>query len=244
MFRFLSLPIDLLYRFSVTNTIVLGGEHLRRLPPRVIFAGTHHSFADMPLVRYALSKTAARRPARRLVIATAAGGFSSYKPHHWYGILAFGLYPLRQFGERGTSLRGVVRLAKAGNAVLIFPQGVHAEPERERTGDPAVRSRPGVAHLTAALDAAVVPFGLAGTEVMIPARLEGFQGRVIGGVPAAITRGPLAIAFGAPLTLERGESPDAFAARLQEASYALTRLAEQALCHEKGGLLAYPGSQA
>ena len=42
-------------------------------------------------------------------------------------------------------------------------------------------------------------------------------------------RGPLAIAFGAPLRRAEGESPRAFAARLQDASYALTRQAEAAL---------------
>lgn len=70
---------------------------------------------------------------------------------------------------------------------------------------------------------------VAGTERLIPPRKEEFKGRVIAGIPVSITRGPLAIAFGAPLTLLPGESPPAFAARLQEASYTLTGLAEQAL---------------
>ena len=55
-FRFLSFPVDLLYRFGVTRTVVMGREHLADLPPRVIFAGTHHSFPDLALVRYALSR--------------------------------------------------------------------------------------------------------------------------------------------------------------------------------------------
>jgi long-chain acyl-CoA synthetase len=229
--RFLSFPIDLLYRLSVTKTILLGGEHLAALPPpgQVIFAGTHHSFVDMPLVRHALWLSPARPLVRRLVIATAAGGFSAFQVHHWYGILAFGLYPLHQHGERDVSLRGLVRLAQAGNAVLIFPQGVHALPEQERAGDPAVRFHPGVALLAEALDAVVVPFGLAGTEQMIPPTLEGFQGRVVCGVPAQIVRGSLAIAFSAPLRLEPAESPEAFAARLQAVCYGLTRQAEQAI---------------
>ncbi|MGN6673931.1 MAG: hypothetical protein ACTHMA_11555, partial [Thermomicrobiales bacterium] len=60
-FRFLSLPLDLLYRAAVTRTIVLGGEQLADLPERVIFAGTHHSFADVPLLRRGLARTPARR---------------------------------------------------------------------------------------------------------------------------------------------------------------------------------------
>jgi len=52
---------------------------------------------------------------------------------------------------------------------------------------------------------------------------------VIAGIPVAITRGPLAIAFGPPLRRGPEETPRAFAARLQESSYALTREAERAL---------------
>src|SRR5262249_44670389 len=59
-FRVLAFPFDVLYRGTVTRTAILGREHLADLPPRVIFAGTHHSFADMPLVRHALAHTAAR----------------------------------------------------------------------------------------------------------------------------------------------------------------------------------------
>lgn len=227
--RALSLPFDALYRLMVTKTVVLGGEHLRRLPRRVVFAGTHHSFADLPLIRFGLAQTPARRLAGRLVVATAAGEYAKAGPLAEYGRLAFGLYPLRQRGEREASLRGLARLAEAGNAVLIFPQGEHANPELERAGDPSVQFRPGVAHLVAALDAAVVPFGLAGTELMMPPEREVFHGLIIAGVPVSIRRGPLAIAFGAPMSLGPGEEPQAFAARLQEASFALARQAEKAL---------------
>src|SRR5919201_2057941 len=99
----------------------------------------------------------------------------------------------------------------AGTAVLIFPQGTHARPEQERAGDPAVRFRPGVAHLAMALGASVVPFGLAGTEQVMPPFLEEFRGLVVAGVPVSIKRWPLAIAFGAPLSIEQGEEPQAFA---------------------------------
>ena len=126
-------------------------------------------------------------------------------------------------------MRGLVRLAQAGNAVLIFPQGTHSRLEQEHADDPTVRFRPGVAHLAAALDAAVVPFGLAGTERVMPPFLEEYRGPVIAGVPVSLKRRPLAIAFGQPLTLEPGEEPHAFAARLQHVCYALARQAEQAL---------------
>jgi long-chain acyl-CoA synthetase len=229
LLRFLGSPFDLLYRLAVTRTVVLGREHMHGLPRRVIFAGTHHSFADMSLVRHGLAQTKARRLVSRLTVAAAAGGFAGAGVFAWYSRLAFGLYPLRQYGDQDTSLRGLVQLAAKGNPVLIFPQGRHARPEEEQADEAAARFRPGVAHLAAALDAAVVPFGLAGTERMIPPRKEEFRGRVIAGIPVSITRGPLAIAFGTPLRLEPGESPQAFTVRLEQACFALTRRAEAAL---------------
>jgi 1-acyl-sn-glycerol-3-phosphate acyltransferase len=122
-----------------------------------------------------------------------------------------------------------VRIAQAGNTVLIFPQGTHSAIEEELADDPRVRFRAGVAHLAMALGAEVVPFGLAGTEQVMPPSLEGFAGPVIAGVPVSFRRRPLAIAFGPPVGLEPGEAPQAFAGRLQEVCYRLSRQAESAL---------------
>ncbi|HVC34611.1 MAG TPA: AMP-binding protein [Chloroflexota bacterium] len=228
VFRASRLPIELLYRYAVTRTTVLGREHLEGLPARVIFAGTHRSFADLPLVEHALAGTAARHFAGRLVVAAGAGRFGQAGAFAQFGVLAYGLYPLRQYGEREVSLRGLAKLASAGNAVLIFPQGRHTHPEQEQAGDPLARFRPGVAHLAAALEAVVVPFGVAGTDSVLPPSTEGFKGATIGGIPVSIHRGPLAIAFGAPLALDRGESPHAFAERLEQLCYALSHEAEKA----------------
>jgi long-chain acyl-CoA synthetase len=245
VFRVLDFPFDLLYRLAVSRTVVLGREQLRGLPSRVIFAGTHHGFPDMPLVRHALAHSPARRLASRLVVPIAAGGFGSggmqlglgLGLYPWYGIVAFGLYPLRQLAGQDVSLRRLAHLAELGNPVLIFPQGTHAQPEEERRDDPRVRFRPGVAHLASALSAVVVPFGLAGTETLMASDPLSFEGRRIAGVPISLRRGPLAIAFGAPLERRPDESPQAFAARLQADCYALTRQAEAALLHERAGKL-------
>jgi hypothetical protein len=51
----------------------------------------------------------------------------------------------------------------------------------------------------------------------------------VAGIPLALRRGPLVIAFGPPVAPADGEEPAAFAARLQAVCYALTRAAEQAL---------------
>ena len=74
------------------------------------------------------------------------------------------------------------------SAVLIFPQGMHGRPSEER-GDPAaVRFKTGVAYVAEALDAPVVPFGLAGTEQAMPPFLDDFSGIKIAGVPVALKR--------------------------------------------------------
>jgi 1-acyl-sn-glycerol-3-phosphate acyltransferase/acyl carrier protein len=226
--RWIGLPFDLLYRWAVTRTLVLGGEYLTALPPTVVFAGTHHSFPDMPLVRRAIAMTSGPSTSRRLLVATAAG--AAWRSL-WsrYAVLAFGLYPLQRERDRERSLRRLVHLAQAGNDVLIFPQGTHARPCEEHADDARVRFRPGVAHIAAALQCPVVPFGLAGTDLMMPPFLDDFHGHVIAGVPVAFRRGPLAIAFGPRLVVGPDEEPAAFASRLQATCYDLTRTAEQAL---------------
>jgi 1-acyl-sn-glycerol-3-phosphate acyltransferase len=122
-------------------------------------------------------------------------------------------------------------MAAAGNAVLIFPQGRHVTAEQELSGDPLARFRPGVAYLAAALDAVVVPFGLAGTGQLLPGSEESLAGPKLGGIPLHIQRGPVAIAFGPPLSPEPAESPQHFTERLERECLALTRRAEAALAN-------------
>jgi 1-acyl-sn-glycerol-3-phosphate acyltransferase len=112
---------------------------------------------------------------------------------------------------------------------LIFPQGYHATPAQEIAGDPIANFKVGVSHLVEALDATVVPFGVAGSEKVVPPDPEKHDGLKIAGIPVAISRGPMAIVFGAPVRMEAGESTSAFAARLQAICYPLTRRAEAAL---------------
>jgi long-chain acyl-CoA synthetase len=238
VFRFLSFPIDLIYTLSIAKTVVLGREHLRGLRAPVILAGTHHSYADVPLVKRSLAGSAAGRLAGRLVVAAASEGFGAAGLYAKYAILAFGLYPLRRYGAGRESLDELAAVAEAGNAVLIFPQGTHARPEQEMAGDRRVDFKMGAAHLARVLKAKVVPFGLAGTEVAMPAHLEDFRGLVIAGIPVSVRRVPLAIAYGQPMAIGPEEDPQEFTARLQAASYALTREAEGALARGRGALAA------
>jgi 1-acyl-sn-glycerol-3-phosphate acyltransferase len=112
--------------------------------------------------------------------------------------------------------------------VLIFPQGTHARPSDERGDPPAVRFKTGVTHVADALDAPVVPFGLAGTELAMPPFLDDFRGPVIGGVPVSLRRTVLAIAFGPPQRRGHEESAQAFVERLEKLSYGLAAEADAA----------------
>jgi long-chain acyl-CoA synthetase len=223
----LTAPFDLIYGVGIPRTIVLGADQLRNLPRTVVFAGNHRSFADMPLVRVGLSRTPARRFARRLVTAAQAEGEGWRSPLARYVAAGYGLYPLDRVAHREASLRRLAELASGGNAVLIFPQGTHARPADERGDPPAVRFKTGVAHIAEALDAPVVPFGLAGTEEAMPPFLDDFHGLVVGGVPVSIKRTVLAIAFGAPQRQAEGESAQQFAERLERLSYALAAEADR-----------------
>jgi long-chain acyl-CoA synthetase len=222
IFRPLALPFELIFLYAVSKLVVLGGEKLADLPSKVILAGTHHGFADMLVVRHALLRTPARGMANRLVIATAAKNWDAAPLFTRYAAVTFGLYPLRQRSQLDASLRGLTRLGERGHAILIFPQGHHTDPTQERAGATVARFQPGVALLAAALSAAVVPFGLAGTEKVVVQSPPGSSGIAIGGGRFSIRRGPLAIAFGEPLRLEPGESERDFTARLQERCFALT----------------------
>jgi long-chain acyl-CoA synthetase len=224
----LTAPFDLIYRVGIPRTIVLGADHLRNLPRTVVFAGNHRSFADMPLVRVGLSRTAGRRFARRLVIAAMAEGEGWRSPLARYVAAGFGLYPLERVAEREASLRRLAALASGGNAVLIFPQGTHAKPSDERGDPPGVRFKTGVAHIAEALDAPVIPFGLAGTEQAMPPFVEDFHGLVIGGVPVSLKRTALAIAFGPPQRQAAVETVQQFTERLERLSYALAAEADAA----------------
>jgi long-chain acyl-CoA synthetase len=234
-FRLLGTPFDWLLRYAGRPIVVLGLEHLDALPDRVILAGTHRSFADMSLVRYALSRSKSRGLLAKLITANAVkpnvtGSFA------WAGVLVLGLHPVDQHLGREVSLRALTRTAKAtGGSILIFPQGTHSTSEAELANDPSVRFRAGVAHLAEALDLPVVPFGLAGPERVIQPSPEAFDGFKIGGMPVSIHRAPLAIGFGPPLRLGPDETAQAFAARLEEVCAALTREAERAIADRCAG---------
>jgi long-chain acyl-CoA synthetase len=225
--RRLRFPIDLLHRYAVPRVLVEGSEHLTVLRKGAILAGTHRSFPDVPTIQRALRETLSRTDADRLAIAASSVIVGRAGILGKLVTVGFGLFPLRQYGGQEDSLRRLAQIADAGNSVLIFPQGHHTDPGDERLGKPSASFKPGIAHLAANLELPVLPFGLAGTEKVVPPYPpEGFKGKMLGGVPVALTRGPVAIAFGPPLYPAPEESAAAFAARLQSACFALSRRAE------------------
>jgi long-chain acyl-CoA synthetase len=228
--RRLRTPIDLLHRRAVPRVITLGAEHLAVLGKGAILAGSHHSYADVPSIQRAIKESASRRLADRLVIAASSVIVGRAG---WLGKLVtvgFGLFPLRQYGGQDASLRRLAQIADAGNSILIFPQGHHTDPAEERSGAPTASFKPGIAHLAIDLDLPVLPFGLAGTELVVAPRVpDNFKGKVIAGIPVQYHRHNVAVAFGAPLVPAPGETITAFTQRLQDACFALSRQAEAAL---------------
>ncbi len=233
--RPLALPFDLLYRAVVPQTIISGEEHLRAAwsTQRLIIAGTHRGFADIPLLREALRRVLGRRSVRELVVATGAGTFASGGWLARYVQVAFGLYPLRQKGAQEESLRGLAELAARGRRVVLFPQGRHTTPGEEGRGEYNARFRSGVGYLASSLDASVVPFGQAGTDRIMPPQATAHRGLVVGGVPVALVRTPLVIVFGPALEPGEGENAAAFAGRLQVACVELSRQARE--IHARAG---------
>jgi 1-acyl-sn-glycerol-3-phosphate acyltransferase len=161
-------------------------------------------------------------------VAALAEGEGWRSPLSRYAAAAFGLYPLDRHSQRESSLRRLADLARLGNAVLIFPQGAHARPIDERGDPPAVRFKSGVAHIADALNAPVIPFGLAGTEEAMPPFLEDFKGPVIAGVPVALKRTTLAIAFGPPQRPRPDETAQQFTERLERIAFELAAQADAA----------------
>jgi long-chain acyl-CoA synthetase len=190
-----------------------GLEHLRGLQGPVVFASNHQSHMDTPAILAAL-------PARwryRVGVAMAKEFFKAhffpeqFSRREWFtnslnyylASLFFNAFPLpqREAGTRQT-LRYIGTMLSEGYSVLIFPEG-----KRTMHGEIAP-FRPGVGMIGARLGVPVVPV-----------RLEGLD-RVLHQKWRMARRGPVRVAFGAPIPLE-GDDYAALAARVEAAVRAL-----------------------
>jgi long-chain acyl-CoA synthetase len=234
--RRLSWPITLVHRHFVPQVHLLHSERLLDLPDRVVFAATHRSFADVPTLQRALRQSPATWRWNRIVVAASAGIMSDACVLGRLVTAAFGIFPLRQYSDRQASLRLLARVIDEGNSLLMFPQGRHTLPAEEIALVPAARFKPGVAHMATQLELPVVPIGIAGDEAVIPGRVPPeFRGKVIAGIPLRPQRHPVAVAFGAPLWSQEGETMEAFTLRIETAAFALAREGDACLLQSESG---------
>ena len=188
---------------------VEGREHLANIRGPVVFASNHLSHMDTPAILIALP-----RRWRYWVAPAMAKEFwrAHFYPREfsrkkylwnsfWYYLASmfFNAFPLpqREAGTRQT-LRYIGDVAGDGYSILIFPEG-------RREPSPF---RPGVGMIASRLDLPVVPI-----------RIEGLD-KVLHSSWRWPKRGPVRIAFGAPLRLE-GDDYQALAKRVEDAVRAL-----------------------
>ncbi|HYN09423.1 MAG TPA: AMP-binding protein [Vicinamibacterales bacterium] len=188
---------------------VEGREHLANIRGPVVFASNHLSHMDTPAILIALP-----RRWRYWVAPAMAKEFwrAHFYPREfsrkkylwnsfWYYLASmfFNAFPLpqREAGTRQT-LRYIGEVAGDGYSILIFPEG-------RREPSPF---RPGVGMIASRLDLPVVPIRIEGLDKVLHSSMRWPK------------RGPVRIAFGAPLRLE-GDDYQALAKRVEDAVRAL-----------------------
>jgi long-chain acyl-CoA synthetase len=212
--RRISLPTWILPLARVFMKLHVDGlEHLRDLEGPVIFAVNHQSHMDVPAVMIAM-------PARWRYRTAPAMMKEFFKAHffpeqftrkawltnslnYYLACQFFNAFPIPQ-KEAGTrqTLRYVGDILADGYSVLIFPEG-----SRHREGEIS-QFMPGIGMMGARLGVPVVPVRIEGLDKVLHPKMKWPR------------RGPVRIAFGAPMTLA-GEDYAALAKRVQEAVSAL-----------------------
>ena len=154
LFRMVSTPAAFPYaRFDIG-----GAHHIPRRGP-VIVAANHRSYFDPVVVGLALYESG-RKPRtlakKELFDAPVVGSL----------MRALGAICVDRDGEPGAALAGAEAALRAGECLVIMPQGTI--PRGEAFFDPRLRGRTGVARLAAATGASVVPLGIWGSEAVWP----------------------------------------------------------------------------
>ena len=192
---------------------VEGLDHLKSLKRPVIFAVNHQSHMDTPAVMLAM-------PAKWRYSIAPAMMKEFFKPHFfpreftskkvfwnslWYYLACqfFNAFPIPQ-KEAGTrqTLRYIGEVLADDYSVLIFPEGA-----RHKEGEIAP-FMPGIGMMGARLGVPVVPVRIEGLDKVLHPKMKWPK------------RGPVRVAFGAPLALD-GEDYAALAKRVEEAVRAL-----------------------
>lgn len=189
-----------------------GRAHVDALTGPVMFAANHQSHMDTPAIYAALPAT------RRYLIAPAmAREFFSYHfgmtPAPWHRRIVngtafylacqcFNAFPLPQTASPRAAFRYMKELTADGYSILIYPEG-------KRVDDGSIEMfKRGVGTLAIHLALPVVPVRIDGLDRVFPRKAR---------IPR---RGPVRIAFGAPLHAGTDDSA-AFTTRIEAAVRAL-----------------------
>jgi long-chain acyl-CoA synthetase len=199
--RRISLPTWILPLARIFMKMTVRGlEHLRELEGPVVFAATHQSPMDTPAIFIAL-------PSRWRYRVAPAMSKEFFRAHFfpagvprrkrvmnsiWYYLACqfFNAFPLpqREAGTRQT-LRYIGEVLADGYSVLIFPEG-------RRSDDGALQPfRPGIGMIGSRLDVPVIPVRIIGLTQVLHPKMKWPR------------RGPVTVAFGAPLRLAGDDYP-------------------------------------
>jgi long-chain acyl-CoA synthetase len=216
--RRLSLPTWILPLGRLFAWLKVDGlEHLEGLRGPVVFAATHQSHLDTPIVLMALP----RRWRYRTAVAMAKEFFTAHfhpegQPlgrrvtngaNYYLASLFFNAFPIpqREAGTRHT-LRYIGQLFEEGQSLLIFPEG------KRTTAGEINPFRAGIGMIGARLGVPVVPVRIEGAE------------RVLHQKARFPTPGRVTVTFGPPVYLE-GDDYVTQAAKVEAAVRALGRRA-------------------
>ena len=210
LLRRVSLPTWILPLARVFLQLRVDGlEHLRGLTRPVIFAANHQSHMDGPTILIALPARwryhLAPAMAREFFYAhfhRRAVGFKSWLTNslNYFGAcMFFNAFPLSSGGS-GTrqTMRYIGEVTADGYSILIFPEG-----ERHTEGEISP-FRPGVGMIASKLDLQVVPVRIDGLDKVLHPKMKWPK------------RGPVRVAFGAPMTLT-GDDYAALAKQVEDA---------------------------
>jgi long-chain acyl-CoA synthetase len=186
-----------------------GVEHLRDLQGPVVFAANHQSHMDTPVVMLGLPQRWRYRLAPAMAKEFFAAHFnpSTVTRKAWFtnslnyylSCQFFGAFPLpqREAGTRQT-MRYIGEVLASGYSVLIFPEG-------RRNDEGQIEAfRAGIGMIGSRLDVPVVPVRIEGLDKVLHRKMKWPK------------RGPVRVAFGAPLRLH-GEDYPALARQVEEA---------------------------
>jgi len=142
--RLMALVVSVFGRWQVR-----GGAHVPRRGPLLVVSNHLHN-ADPPL----LAATLRRRRLRFMAKIELFRG-------DWKGlpIRLFGAFPVRRFEADLAALRQAQDLLKAGEAIVILPEG-----HRNRVGTGMQQAYPGAALIALRSGAPVLPVAITGTE--------------------------------------------------------------------------------